>query len=290
MPVDLNSRLHRPPRGLVLTSGRAINEAGTILAYSSAGLVMLRPGTRGTDAPVLGPVIGLPDRIAPGQEVQGSVAFVDNAPRQTHGATVTWSDGCPSPHALVREANGSGEARFRHRACKTGMFDVRVRILDSGGRSTEAATLYIVEEPGMPAISGQGVLAQAGATAGTPRLRFALWAPLANGRAASTHDAAAGSTFRLAGPFQFRSERIDVTARAGPLVRMEGSGRFNGRSGHRFVAEANLRPHGDPASRDRLRIRISHTAPDGAELVDYDNALPGSERTTVMQGALAMSD
>jgi hypothetical protein len=40
-PIDLNSRLHRIPAGLVLERGAAVNEAGTILAYSNAGLVML---------------------------------------------------------------------------------------------------------------------------------------------------------------------------------------------------------------------------------------------------------
>ncbi|UUZ55844.1 hypothetical protein LP419_10370 [Massilia sp. H-1] len=42
--------------GLVLRAGAAINDDGAILAYSNAGLVLLRPGKRGTDAPVLGPV------------------------------------------------------------------------------------------------------------------------------------------------------------------------------------------------------------------------------------------
>ncbi|UUZ50362.1 hypothetical protein LP420_10965 [Massilia sp. B-10] len=43
----------------MLRAGAAINDDGAILAYSNAGLVLLRPGKRGTDAPVLGPVAKL---------------------------------------------------------------------------------------------------------------------------------------------------------------------------------------------------------------------------------------
>ena len=294
-PVDLNTRLYRPPAGLVLRSGRAINDAATILADSSAGLVMLRPGTSGSDAPVLGPITGLGSRVELGGEASATVGFVDNAPGQTHSAVVSWSDNCGSPHPLVREARGVGQVSFRHRFCTPGMFDVRVRVRDSGGRETSVATLYIVEEPGIPAISGQGTLGRSGA--GTQALRFALWAPLAHNAAGATRDSQAGAAaLRLAGPFRFVSERVEAPARDGGRVRLEGSGRYNGKAGYRFLAEGSDSGSGASAGSDRLSVRISHLDAGGAEVVDYDSGVPAAgfaahqNHTQVVEGALTVRD
>lgn len=278
-PIDLNTRLYRPPAGLVLYAGRAINDAGTILAFSSAGLVMLRPGTRGTDAPVLGPISGVPNRVLVGQEIRGTVGFVDNAPNQTHSAAVSWDDNCTSPHPAVREAGGVGQVVFQHRFCAAGYYRVRVRVSDSGGRTTEVARYYDVADPALPAISGQGSLTAAPGPApragpGTPALRFMLWAPLPGPAAAS---AAGRAQLTLAGPFQFVGDRVATLSRQGDVVRMEGTGRYNGRAGYRFLAEASDGDRPGIAGRDRLRIRVTHTEPGGVEMVDYDNAAMASE-------------
>ena len=286
-PVDLNRLLYRPPAGLVLYSGKAINDAGTILAYSSAGLVMLRPGTRGTDAPVLGPITGLANRADVGQEALVTVGFVDSAPGQTHSAAVTWSDGCTSPHPLVQESRGVGQVSARHRFCTPGMFDVRVRVLDSGGRATSVATLYIVEDPALPAISGQGVLGRAGEAPGaTQAVRFAMWAPLArNGARPSSASAAGRPVFRLAGAFQFVSDQVVAVRQDGRHVRLEGTGRFNGRGGHRFLAEGGDGAPGTAAGNDWLRVRIGHLDPSGTEVIDYDS---GAARAALAEGELAI--
>lgn len=44
--VDLNTRLLNAPPGLILTQGMAINDEGEIVAYSNAGLVLLKPGSQ----------------------------------------------------------------------------------------------------------------------------------------------------------------------------------------------------------------------------------------------------
>lgn len=285
-PVDLNARLHRIPAGLVLEQAAAINESGTILAYSNAGLVMLRPGTGGTDAPVLGPFTGLPDSVTVGQEARASLGFIDNAPGQAHTATVDWGDGCASPSPLVREAWGKGEVGLQHRFCAPGLWTVALRVSDSGGRTTEARTQVLVNEPGVAAVSGRGKLAGAN-TAAAGRslpLRFTLWAPL--GKAGVAGKRAGNAALVLQGPFGFRSESVAVTAREGATLRLEGTGRYNGRAGYRFQLDA---ADGDNArgGRDQMRVRISHVDAAGAEVLDYDSAGAARAGAKVAAAALA---
>ncbi|WP_164666724.1 hypothetical protein, partial [Pseudomonas viridiflava] len=84
MPIDLNTQLYRAPAGLELRAAYRINERGDILADSNAGLVLLRPGRRGTDAPVLGPIIGLPAVVDLGQDLTMTLNFSDSNTAQTH--------------------------------------------------------------------------------------------------------------------------------------------------------------------------------------------------------------
>lgn len=276
-PLDLNSRLHRIPAGLVLEAGAAINEAGTILAYSNAGLVMLRPGKHGTDAPVLGPLLGLPEIASVGQDVTAKLGFIDSAARQTHTVTAEWTDSCPSPHPQVVEANGTGQVSLQHQFCAPGFQNLTLRVTDSGGRSTETQKQVLVNEPGLAALSGRGTLsgatgvANAAAAAGATRatratralpLRFALWAPLAKAGAAR-------AGVMLTGPFAFRSEQVSSVSRDGAQVRLEGTGRYNGRPGYRFVVDGS--DGGTAQGADRMRVRISHRDAAGAEVVDYDS-------------------
>jgi hypothetical protein len=137
--VDLNGRLYRAPAGLVLYTGKAINDRGDILADSNAGLVLLRPGTRGSDAPVLGPVntataTGTP---AVGARVDFSVAFMDTGPSETHTATASIDDGCPADMPVVREARGNGEVDVGHTFCRAGDVMIRVKVTDRAGNTTE---------------------------------------------------------------------------------------------------------------------------------------------------------
>lgn len=145
-PVDLNNQLYRAPAGLVLYAGAAINDKGVILAHSNAGLVLLRPGKHGTDAPVLGPMMGLPDEVVVGQQVEFTVGFTDNAAGETHTASATWSDQCPSRQPSMREAGGTGQARFQHRFCTPGYFSFKVQVTDSAGRTTELQRDIMVNE------------------------------------------------------------------------------------------------------------------------------------------------
>jgi hypothetical protein len=300
MPVDLNTRLYRAPAGLELLEALAINDGGTILAASNAGLVMLRPGLRGTDAPVLGPIAGLPTVAERGQELALTVNFVDNAWAQTHQASVVWSDGCASPAPTVTEAGGLGQVRLRHRFCADGVYTVTVVVTDSGGRATEVRRHVYVEAPGVAALSGEGTLAGGAASAGPGHrgpahvpLRFALWARLDG--AAPADGAAAGTPVAwFSGPFHFRSETVTRATRTGEgRARMTGSGRLDGRAGYRFVLEAVDGGALQGERLDRLRLRVTHADPaTGAEVVDYDNGstqpLAGADRTVVVEGGLTL--
>jgi hypothetical protein len=278
-PVDLNTRLHRAPAGLVLQAGAAINDAGVILAHSNAGLVMLRPGTRGTDAPVLGPIAGLPDVVEVGQDLALTIGFVDNNAAQTHSASVTWSDGCASPAPTVRERRGVGEVRLQHRFCAAGYYSVKARVTDSGGRATDMQRDIVVDAPALASLSGKGVL---GKHSGRP-LHFALWTPLAG--------AAGNPVLMFSGPFHFRSIKVTAAAAAGQQARIEGTGWLNGRAGYRFLLEAWA-----GAGQQRMRMRVTHTDTlTGAEVVDHDNGAPAtarapsaSDRTVLTEGALRL--
>lgn len=267
--IDLNTRLHRPPKGLVLETGAAINDDGTILAYSNAGLVMLRPGKLGTDAPVLGPLVGLPELLEVGREVALTLGFVDNNRAQTHTASATWSDGCPSSPPSLRQARGVGEVRLQHRFCAAGWYTVTARVTDSGGRSTQLHKDIVVDAPSLASVSGKGTLghALAGRRRAAAPLQFVLWAPVGSGASQQ----AGRPVVMLAGPFHFRSDQVTATA-VGAHARLAGTGTFNGRHGYRFVLQAHDGAGEQATGTDRLSVRITHVdAVTGAELVDYDN-------------------
>ncbi len=268
-PVDLNTRLHRPPAGLVLEAGMAINDSGVILAHSNAGLVMLRPGRRGTDAPVLGPLQGLPEVLELGQELTLTLSFADHNSAQTHSASALWSDGCASPPPALRQARGAGQVRLQHRFCAAGFHTLALRVADSGGRSTLVQREFLVEAPA--SLSGKGTLASAAQLGRSYRnvpLQFAVWAPAFDGGA----KAASHGVVTFSGPFHFRSEQLTRTVGAAP--RVEGTGRLNGRAGYRFVLEG---------AAQRLRLRVTHRdARSGAEVADYDSG------AQMAQGALRL--
>lgn len=269
-PVDLNAHLHRPPPGLVVTAGHAINDKGDIVAWSNAGILLLRPGTTGTDAPVLGPVVGLPSVVHPGDDLELTLGFIDNSPTQTHTVAISWDDGCAesAPPPALRESGGVGQVRFRHRFCNVGTAGVWIRIRDSGGSVTEVLRQTYVDNPAGLTLNGRGTLAPGG---GAAPLHFALWVPL-DGNAAAGGSRPGVPFVRLGGPIRFDSEQVAAPARDGVRVRVEGTGRLNGRPGYRFRLETV-----DEASRAdaaaQLRVRVSHVDA-GGEHVDYDNAAP----------------
>jgi uncharacterized membrane protein len=162
-PVDLNTRLYRAPAGLVLYSAREINDNGSILADSNAGLVLLRPGRAGTAAPVLGPIAGPEwNAVTSGDAVDFTVSFVDSAAAESHVASASVDDGCPQPAPSLREQRGLGDVSLRHTFCRTGFATVKVTVTDRAGNATQVQRRLFVMDRSAATLVGQGALAQAG--------------------------------------------------------------------------------------------------------------------------------
>src|SRR5205814_2215330 len=125
--VDLNTRLYRAPAGLVLYAANAINDDGAIVAESSAGLVLLRPGRSGTAAPVLGPITGAADAetVALNAKVDFTAAFVDSDAAESHSASVSIDDNCPQAAPSLRERRGVADVSLRHTFCRPGLFTIK---------------------------------------------------------------------------------------------------------------------------------------------------------------------
>jgi uncharacterized membrane protein len=276
-PVDLNTRLYRAPAGLVLYSASAINDNGSILANSNAGLVLLRPGRAGTAAPVLGPIAGATedDAVTSGDTVDFIVSFVDSAVAESHVASASVDDGCPQPMPSLRERRGLGDVSLRHTFCRPGFATVKVKVTDRAGNATQVQRRLFVLDRSVATLVGQGTLAQAGKSSaryGKVPLRFAVWAPL-DANAAAASRASAAPLVTVSGPFHFNAEVVGKPERDGQSVRLGGTGRLDGRPGYRFLVEASP-GRAQRGGADRLRVRISHTdAATKAELVDFDNGI-----------------
>lgn len=290
-PIDLNTRLYRPPPGLILNAATRINARGDIVAWSNAGLVLLRPGIKGTDAPVFGPVVGLPRVVHVGDELALTMDFVDSSPTQTHTVAISWDDGCgeSSPGPLLQEAGGLGEVRFRHRFCRVGTAGAWIRVSDSGGQTTELLKQVYVDDPSTLTLNGTGMLPDAGTGSRTRPLYFALWVPFGgSSSSASTGSQSSTPYIRLGGPFRFESEQVAAPTREGQLVRVEGSGRLNGRPGYRVLVEA-LDGNGQPAAGSKVRVRVMRAGSSGGDGVVYDTRAAATMPTPGVAAAAGMA-
>ena len=159
-PVDLNTRLYRAPAGLLLSAAMAINDDGTILAASNAGLVLLRPGRTGTAAPVLGPLTAPPaaDYATVGNTLDFAVNFVDGNPTETHVATASVNDGCPQTPPSLREVRGAGDVSLRHTFCQSGFFSLRITVTDQAGNATQSERQIYIGQASGATLMGQVTL------------------------------------------------------------------------------------------------------------------------------------
>lgn len=283
--VDLNARLLNPPSGLVVTNALGIAANGDIVANSNAGVVVLRHGGRGTDAPVVGPIqlselrLNAPFRLA--------LSFRDRNPGDTHRATIDWGDGRGPQAASVREYRGKGVVRAAHTYTTEGDYNIVVRVTDSTGKTTMQVEQRLIRELDTPLLLGEGILSEDGSSAaagGAVRrpMMFRLSAPLA-----IDDGAAAPFAFQLSGRTSFTGERLDRATREGNRVRLEGTGRLNGRAGHRFALEAVVGTR--PAAMDRISVRITTAeAPAGAQPLatrsTADAARAESSQASVLSG------
>jgi probable HAF family extracellular repeat protein len=274
--LDLNRSLANAPPGLVLTEAIAISDKGAIVANSTAGLVLLLPGAKGNDAPVVGPVAPS-DPVAAGSATTFAVSFTDQNRDDTHVASWSWGDGCANIPGSVTESRGVGTARAVHRYCTPGIYALRVTVTDSTRRSASVTRNVVVYDPSTVAAAGdgwfmspQGALRQDRVQAGRASFSFV---------SALTPAAVAGAKpwalqFHVAN-LNFQSTAYDALSLAGGRVQYQGSGTINGAGKFKFLLSAVTGAAATAGAPSRLRMKIWHldTRTD-AEVVDYDNARP----------------
>ncbi|MET0856138.1 MAG: PKD domain-containing protein [Telluria sp.] len=279
--IDLNARLKHAPPGLVLTDAVAISDTGAIVADSNAGLVLLKPGVHGTDAPVVGPI--LPgDPIAVGTRIAFSANFTDQNSADTHKANWSWGDRCGSGSGSVTESNGAGSARASHAFCQAGVYSVTLTVKDNTGRSSTVARDVVVYDPAAPAVAGggwfmspQGAYGKDKVHAG--RATFSFVSKATRDSTARRRDLSL--KFHVANLY-FQSAAYDALSVAGTRAQYQGSGTVNGAGNYKFLMTAVDGSGDKSAGPSRLRMKIWHTdARTNAEVVDYDNQVGASAST-----------
>lgn len=278
---DLGWLLSNRPVGMDLTSALAIANNGDILADSNAGVVLLRTNGRGTDAPVLGPILHPQPRL--NQRLEIRLNFFDRNRGETHTATVDWGDGSGPRAAGVDECASLGQGRVfaNHTYTSNGDYNIIVRVRDSAGRTTRMFERITILELGTPLIRGQGLLPDgAGVDPGAPPLMFRLSAPLAA-------KPGAPFSFELLGATTFRGEQLDRVTQEGDSVRLEGQGRLDGRDGYRFVIDATPGDAPGAAGTSRIAVRITGAdAPGGARRAVFESGSAGA--ASLRQGSIQL--
>jgi probable HAF family extracellular repeat protein len=285
--IDLNARLRHAPPGLVLTDAIAVSDAGAIVADSNAGLVLLKPGANGTDAPVVGPIMPA-DPVAVGARIAFSANFTDQNSADTHKANWSWGDRCGPGAGSVTESGGAGTARASHAFCKAGVYPVTLTVKDNTGRSSTVARDVVVYDPAAPAVVGagwfmspQGAYRKDKVHAG--RATFSFVSKASGDVTSRQRDLAL--TFHVTG-LHFQSAAYDALSVAANRAQYQGSGTVNGAGNYRFLLTTVDGSAGKQAGQSRLRMKIWHTdARTNAEVVDYDNQVGASALAAANEGS-----
>jgi probable HAF family extracellular repeat protein len=295
--VDLNKRIPHAPAGLVLTGALAISDSGAIVADSNAGLVLLKPGATGTDAPVVGPITPS-DPVPVGTPVTFFASFTDQNSADTHRARWSWGDSCIASSPTIIEAHGAGRVRANHTFCAAGVYSVTLTVTDSTGRSATVGRDVVVYAPSAPAVTGggwfmspQGAYKKEKIQAG--RATFSFVSSVTNAPAAR-RDSRMKLKFHVA-TLDFESAAYDSLSVAGIRAQYQGSGTINGTGNYKFMLTVVDGTASTTGRQGRFRMKIWHIdARTNAEVVDYDNqgatsALAvGSEGSVIDGGSIVI--
>ncbi len=284
--VDLNTRIPGAPPELELWQAQAVSDNGSIAAVGNTGLVLLVPSAAYHQAPVAAPIkLTGPTRVH--SLLSFSSSFRDVDLRDTHKATWTWGDGA-SAAGTVSQAAGSGSVSGQYAYRKSGIYTVRLNILDSGGQGTSVERKLTVCGCSSGAVAGEGAFlspqgASARDTKGAGVARFAFLSEATGTRARQGTALGASEVHFNTGKLNFRSTAVDSVTVDGKRVRYSGSGSVNGVGGYRFTLTALA---GAGTAKDRVHMRITHAdAHSKAEVVDYDNGLrAGARAASLMAG------
>lgn len=279
--VNLNTRIPGAPPELSLFQAEAISDNGSIVANGNTGLVLLVPSAAYHQAPVAGPI-----KVTGATRVNSllsfSASFRDVDLRDTHTATWTWGDGA-SGAGTVSQAAGSGNVSGQHTYRKTGIYTVRLSVLDSGGKSSAVERKVTVCGCSSGVTGAGSFVSPQGASALSPHgsgvATFAFLSETVGARAGQAKSEARSEVHFNAGNLALRSTQVDAVTVEGKRVRYSGSGsgRVNGVAGYRFVLTALA---GEGAAKGRVHVRISHVDTHSkAEVVDYDNGVRRDGKT-----------
>ena len=289
--VDLNTRIPGAPPGLTLTSAVAISDNGSIVAVGNTGLVLLVPSAAYHEAPVAAPITLL-GATRVNSLLSFSSSFKDVDLRDTHSASWTWGDGSSSV-GTVSQAAGSGNVGGQHAYRKTGIYTVRLSVLDSGGKSTAVERKLTICGCSAPVAGHGSFFSPDGAVRGASS--DAMRRSAIGGAVASFAYVADGSRPRPGADraaveinvadLALRSTAIDALERSANRVQISGTGTVNGKGNYRFTLSTVSSK--ESGGQDRVRVRISHLEPGTkAEVVDYDNgASPAAAPTKAVVGA-----
>nr|WP_229428898.1 PKD domain-containing protein [Massilia sp. ST3] len=270
--VDLNRRLRHAPPGLVVEAAAVISDNGSIVAFSNAGLVLLRPdcGCKGGHA--AGPVIA-PSVVEVGAPFDASVGFAGADASARHHVTWSFGDGSGDRAGDARASKGAGSATGRHVYTAPGIYTIVARVVDLGGRSATVSRTIVAHDRAKGAGGGNGAfMSPAGANrkdahqAGTATFSFV--SPPARARATGTK---AELRFHV-GTLSFRSDEFRPVGADAADGRFEGTGKINGQSKVRFTLYTTPGDAGGANGSGHVGLRIWHADPrTGADVVDYDN-------------------
>jgi probable HAF family extracellular repeat protein len=290
--LDLNKYLRHAPPGLVLDDAVAINDSGTIVATSNAGLVLLRPDSGCTCGHALGPVVA-PAIVKAGAPLQASIDFVDEDKVGTRSVNWSWGDGSAEQAGNVRESGGAGKASAGHNFAAPGIYTVTATVVDRSGASTAVSRKVVVTGASGGMAAGDGmVMSPAGAFGKAPtyagKAHFSLIAPVAAAKAAGAQSVPARLDFDMPG-LNFRSQDVRLLGRQGAQHVFVGSGTVRGAGSYQFRLSTSAVTVG--SGQGRFALKIWHTDPASkADVVDYDNtrAASGSEGARVTDGSIVV--
>lgn len=291
--VDLNKRLRHAPAGLVVDFALRISDNGSIVAYSNAGLVLLKPdcGCKGTHT--VGP-IAVADMVEVGAPFDGTVsfAFADKAAR--HNVIWSWGDGSGDRAGHVRASNGAGSAMGRHTYTTPGIYSISATVTDLGGKSATVTRKIIAyhKAGGVVGASGRFMSPQ-GANrkerGQTGKAAFRFIAPLMTGAKATV--AKAELQFHV-GTLNFRSQDLKPVTVQGKRGQFAGSGTINGAGDYKFTLSMTAGAAVGQSEPGRFGLKIWHIdATTKAAVVDYDNQHAGSGSTApAVQGEIILQN
>ncbi|HWJ93352.1 MAG TPA: PKD domain-containing protein [Telluria sp.] len=277
--VDLNTRLHRASKGLVIDAVVALSDSGAVVASANTGLVLLQPVSPFWVGPASAPGVGplaAAAMVTVGAPLDASVSVASDDPAP--GVSWGWGDGSAAEAVTASAGSASGRHVFR----AAGIYQVAATVSDRTGKRATSSREVVVYDPAAGVVGGSGwFMSPQGADKQAPvrseKARFAFAAP-ANGATG-----AKGELLFAVGALNLRSTELRLVSLQGSQARFEGRGKVNGAGDYQFTATATTGGRGA----GRFAIKLWHADAAGKRtVVDYDNSAQAAG--TLADGSIAM--